>query len=96
MYLKEGGITMKVNVRGRDIEVHTGMANYHSKLYNELVDEKLLVTYLNAEYGRDWKERLQNASDEELTNTVQAGLKFEELGTPADSYDEYMSENCNK
>jgi hypothetical protein len=79
---------MKINVMGRNIEVHTGMANYHTKLYNEPVSEDLVIAYLSAQYGRDWKERLQNASDEELTNAVQAGLKYEELGTPADSYDE--------
>lgn len=81
---------MKVNVRGRDIEVHTGMANYHTKLYNEPVDEGLLVTYLFAHYGASWETQLKTASDKELTDVVQAKMKHEELSCPADSYDEYM------
>lgn len=81
---------MTINVRGRDIKVHTGMANYHTKLCHEPVSEKLLVTYLNAEYGNQWEFHLRNDTDEELTTVVQNGMKSEELGCPAESYEEYM------
>lgn len=84
---------MKINVMGRNIEVHTGMANYHTKLYNEPVDEELLKVYLTAHCDGRIEDYIKTASDAELTEVIQAGLKHEELSCPADSYDKYMPKN---
>jgi hypothetical protein len=65
------------------------MANYHTKLYNEPVNESLLVVYLSAEYGNQWEDHLRTDSNAELSKVVQTHLRREERSCPADSYDEF-------
>ena len=69
---------MTINVLGRDIHVDDTIANIHKTLYNEPVNEALIVSYLFSEYGTEWERELQNRSVQELQNVIEYCLKFEE------------------
>ena len=69
---------MKVNVKGRNIQIDDKLAEKFKLEWNYQIDQKDILIYVNSVYhGQDANKIIEKLSDQELTELVERCMKME-------------------